>query len=265
MTVRIGTSGWQYRDWRGRFYPSKLPQKLWLEHYLQHFETVELNNTFYRLPPAEVFEQWRRRTPEGFVMTLKVSRYLTHIKQLREPEEPVARFLEHARPLGPRTGPLLVQLPPTLRVDVDRLAHALDQFPSSMRVAFEARHASWFVDEVAELLRARNIPLVLTDRLHRPLEPLWRTADWGYVRLHEGAADPWPHYSLDALQTWADRIASMWSDDEDVFVYFNNDPHGCAVYDAAIFARSCARLGLAVTDAPEPDEHLPVHPPLVQA
>jgi uncharacterized protein YecE (DUF72 family) len=129
--------------------------------------------------------------------------------------------------------------------------HALDQFPAGIRIAFEARHPSWFVDEVADLLRSRNIPLVLTDRLHRPLEPLWRTADWGYVRLHEGAADPWPHYSLDALQTWAERIASSWSEDEDVFVYFNNDPGCYAVSDAIDFAGCVDRTGRSRTRVPD--------------
>ena len=250
VTVRIGTSGWQYKDWRGRFYPAKLPQKLWLEHYLQHFETVELNNTFYRLPGPEVFAGWRERTPPNFVMTLKVSRYLTHIKQLRDPEEPVERFLRHAAPLGDRTGPLLIQLPPHLAADVPRLAHALDQFPPTARVAVEVRHPSWFTEAFEELLRARNIPLVLTDRLHRPLEPLWRTADWGYVRLHEGAEPPWPHYSKAALQDWADRIAARWSDDEDVFVYFNNDPGCYAVADAVDFGTCVTNSGRTATRVP---------------
>ena len=250
MTVRIGTSGWQYRDWRSRFYPAKLPQKRWLEHYLQHFETVELNNTFYRLPAPEVFASWRERTPPGFVMTLKVSRYLTHVKQLRDPEEPVERFLRHAAPLGDRTGPLLIQLPPHLAVDLPRLAHALDQFPPTARVAVEVRHASWFIDGFEELLRSRNVPLVLTDRLGRPLEPLWRTADWGYVRLHEGAADPWPHYPREALRGWADRIAARWSDDEDVFVYFNNDPGCYAVADAVDFAACVVEAGRTPTRVP---------------
>jgi uncharacterized protein YecE (DUF72 family) len=249
--VRIGTSGWQYRDWRGRFYPSKLPQKLWLEHYVEHFETVEVNNTFYRLPPPETFAAWRRRTPAGFVMTLKASRYLTHLRQLRDPEEPVERFLAHAAPLGDRTGPILLQLPPSLRVDVPRLDHALSSFPASARVAVEVRHHSWFTDGLRDLLTRRNVPLVLTDRLGRPLEPLWRTADWGYVRLHEGTGDPWPHYTGEELAAWAERIAARWTDDEDVYVYFNNDPGCSAVYDAVDFAERVRALGRTTTRVPQ--------------
>jgi uncharacterized protein YecE (DUF72 family) len=250
VAVRIGTSGWQYRDWRGRFYPSKLAQKRWLEHYVQHFETVEVNNTFYRLPPAEVFADWRSRTPADFVMTLKVSRYLTHLKQLHDPEEPVERFLTTAAPLGDRTGPILVQLPPSLRADVARLDHALSRFPPAVRVAVEVRHPSWFSDELRALLTGRNTPLVLTDRLGRPLEPIWRTADWGYVRLHEGTGEPWPHYTRAELESWAARVASHWSDDEDVVVYFNNDPGCYAVYDAVEFADCVRSLGRTATRVP---------------
>jgi uncharacterized protein YecE (DUF72 family) len=177
--LHVGTSGWQYRDWRGFLYPDDLPVRRWLEHYVGAFATVEVNSTFYRLPPTETFASWARTLPAGFVMALKASRYLTHIKRLGDPAEPVARFLERAAPLGAYLGPVLVQLPPNFKVDAPRLADALDRFPRTCRLAVELRHPSWFDDTVPELLAERNVALCLTDRGSRVLGPLWRTADWG--------------------------------------------------------------------------------------
>jgi uncharacterized protein YecE (DUF72 family) len=259
VPVWIGTSGWQYKDWRGRFYPPKLALARWLEYYAERFETVEVNNTFYRLPKPETFAAWRDRLPDGFVMTVKANRYITHLKQLHDPEEPVRRFLTAMEPLRERTGPILLQLPPSLSADHDRLAHALDQFPlDRLRVALEVRHRSWFAGdakaETERVLRERNVALVLTDRKSRPLEPIMRTADWGYVRFHEGSASPHPHYSDDALDAWAERIAGCWSDGEDVYTYFNNDHHCWAIHDAMRFAERVRAHGLSPTRVPEPIE-----------
>src|SRR3954470_11863433 len=137
VAVIIGTSGWQYRDWKGRFYPAKLPQRLWLEHYAATCPTVEVNNAFYRLPEKSVFEQWRARTPDGFVVAVKVSRYLTHIKRLADPAEPVSRFVHRAAGLGDRLGPCLLQLPPTLQASAAALDETLREFPPDWRVAVE--------------------------------------------------------------------------------------------------------------------------------
>ncbi len=260
MPVWIGTSGWQYKDWRGRFYPPKLAQVRWLEHYAERFDTVEVNNSFYRLPKPETFASWRSRLPDGFVMTVKVNRYITHLKQLHDPVEPVRRFLDAAAPLKERTGPLLVQLPPSLAVDHDRLSYALDQFPAAYRVAVELRHPSWFGDNTArttEVLSSHGAALVLTDRHERALEPLVRTADWGYVRLHEGAGRPRPHYRERTLAEWASRVAGCWSADEDVYVYFNNDPGCWAVADAVTFATCVRDVGLTPTRVPESEEVSP--------
>jgi uncharacterized protein YecE (DUF72 family) len=235
VTLLVGTSGWQYADWRGRFYPPGVPQRLWLEHYATRFHTVEVNNAFYRLPSREVFEQWRRRTPPGFVVTVKASRYLTHIRRLREPAEPVARLLDRAAGLGDRLGPVLLQLPPTLKADPALLADCLANFPSHVRVAVEPRHESWWTDEVRGVLTDHRAALCWSDRLGRPVTPLWRTADWGYLRLHEGRANPRPRYGRRALRTWAERIQQTWSNAEDAYVYFNNDPGGAAVIDAEAF------------------------------
>lgn len=248
--LHVGTSGWQYRDWRGVLYPEDLPVRRWLAHYVEAFATVEVNNTFYRLPPTETFASWARALPPGFVMTLKASRYLTHIKRLADPAEPVARFLERAAPLREHLGPVLLQLPPTLAVDRPRLADTLDRFPSDCRVAVEFRHPSWFDDSVADLLAEHNAALCLTDRGSRVTGPLWRTADWGYVRFHEGRAHPWPCYGDAALDRWVGRVGELWPADEDVFGYFNNDPGGCAVRDAVRFARLARRRGLYPTRVP---------------
>jgi uncharacterized protein YecE (DUF72 family) len=156
VAVWIGTSGWQYRDWRGTFYPYDAPVRSWLETFANGFATVESNNAFYRLPERRRFEDWARRTPDDFVMAVKVSRYLTHIKRLAEPSEPVERFVDRVAGLGSKLGPVLLQLPPQLKADVGRLEDTLDRFPPSMRVAVEFRHPSWFVDKIRSVLTERG-------------------------------------------------------------------------------------------------------------
>ncbi|NXY98889.1 DUF72 domain-containing protein [Streptomyces sp. BR123] len=237
MPVLVGTSGWQYRDWSGVLYPAGRPQRLWLEEYAAHFATVESNNAFYRLPAPHTFADWRERTPDGFLFAVKASRFLTHIKRLRDPEEPVRRLLAHAEALGDRLGPILLQLPPTLRADPQALDACLACFPPGTRVAVEPRHGSWWNPDVREVLTARGAALCWADRGSRPVTPLWRTADWGYLRFHEGAAQPWPRYGATALRSWAGRIADAWPREADVFAYFNNDPGGAAVRDADAFRR----------------------------
>lgn len=231
MKARVGTSGWQYADWRGAFYPAGLPQRAWLEHYATVFDTVEVNNAFYRLPERHVFEAWAARVPPGFVVAVKGSRFLTHIKRLREPAEPVARLLDRAAGLGDRLGPVLLQLPPTLRADPELLDQALARFPSGQRVAVEPRHDTWWCEEVRAVLVARGAALVWADRAEQAVAPLWRTADWGYLRLHRGGAvDDWS-YSDAALAAWAQRLTDAYRDGE-VFAYCNNDPGAAAPRDA---------------------------------
>jgi uncharacterized protein YecE (DUF72 family) len=252
--IHIGTSGWQYRDWRGRLYPQGLAQARWLSWYVERFQTVEVNNTFYRLPKADTFARWADTAPEGFLFAVKLSRYLSHVLRLRDPEEPVQRFLAHAQPLGDRLGPVLLQLPPDFKADAGRLRATLEAWPPSLRLAVEFRHPTWFTDEVLGLLHDRDVALVLSDRHSRPLEPRPEaTASWGYVRFHEGRATPWPRYGTHALAAWVQRITDRWGDghDRDVFVYFNNDPGGAAVVDAVHFARLARRQGLDVTAVPD--------------
>lgn len=247
--MRIGTSGWQYRDWRGRFYPHEVPHRLWLEHYATAFDTVEVNNAFYRLPERTTFEGWRDRTPEDFEFAVKASRYLTHVKRLREPREPVERLLDRAAGLGGKLGPILVQLPPTLRADPAALDATLAAFPRDVRVAVEPRHDSWWNAEVRDVLRAHNAALCWSDRKGRPQSPLWCTADWGYLRLHEGRAEPRPRYGRQALDTWVARLADAFAD-RSSYVYFNNDPGCAAVCDAATFTRLAERRGVPIGRAP---------------
>ena len=244
--IWIGTSGWQYRDWRGAFYPEDLPQKDWLEWYCRHFRTVELNNSFYRLPEASTFARWRQRTPDGFLMAVKISRFLTHVKKLNEPAEPVHRFLERARELGPRLGPVLIQLPPNFGAAADRLDETLALLPKAIRAAVEFRDASWFSEEVRGVLERHHAAFVLADSPRRKT-PYWRTADWGFLRFHEGRATPRPCYGEDALRTWAERLAGLFKPSEDVYVYFNNDHRCCAVRDARTFAQLCRQAGLEAT------------------
>jgi len=244
MPLLVGTSGWQYRDWRGTFYPPELPLARWLEYYAAAFPTVENNGTFYRLAKPETFADWRSRTPDGFQMAVKASRYLTHIRRLRDPGQPVARLLAAAARLRDRLGPVLLQLPPTMQADPDALDQCLGQFDMQaaadprlhesgpLRVCVEFRHESWWTPEVRRLLERHGAAVCWADRGGRPLGPLWRTADWGYLRLHEGAASPWPRYGRQALRSWLGQIRDTWPADADVYAYFNNDQHGAAPADA---------------------------------
>lgn len=248
MALIVGTSGWQYRHWRDGLYAG-VPQRGWLERYAAAFATVEINAAFYRLPTREAFERWRERTPDDFVMAVKMSRYLTHVRRLRDPREPVGRLLAAAGGLGDRLGPVLLQLPPTLRADGALLSNALAAFPPQVRVAVEPRHDSWWSDEIREVLTAHAAALCWADRCGRPVTPLWRTAGWGYVRFHEGAARPWPRYGTGALRAWADRLGE-WPVGAEVFAYFNNDPGGAAVGDAVRLAGLVAATGRPVTRVP---------------
>jgi uncharacterized protein YecE (DUF72 family) len=257
MPVLIGTSGWQYRDWRGGLYPAGVAQRRWLEHYAGYYLTVENNASFYRLPAAGTFAGWRARTPDDFVMAVKASRYLTHVRQLRDPAEPVARFLGAAAGLGRKLGPVLVQLPPTLRAEPALLDACLAEFRrarppglAQVRIAVEPRHQSWWTGEVRRVLADHGAALCWADRRGRPVTPLWRTAGWGYLRFHEGTAAPWPSYGEQALRSWAERVRAAWPGEADVYAYFNNDPGGAAVVNSATFAALARGLGLAVTRTP---------------
>lgn len=249
MRVLIGTSGWQYPHWRNRFYRAGLPVGRWLEAYADAFATVESNNAFYRLPERRVFEAWAERTPTEFVMAVKVSRYLTHIRRLREPAEAVDRFVGRVTGLGSKLGPVLLQLPPRFHADPDRLRRTLDRFPPDYRVAVEFRDDSWYRDDIRRILVDHRAALCLADR-RGVVTPLWRTADWTYLRFHEGRSRPGPSYGRAALTAWARRLRDGWGRDTEAYVYFNNDPVGAAPRDAARFGRLVDRHGMVASRTP---------------
>ena len=227
--VRIGCSGWQYKDWRERFYPKGCAQRKWLEYYSQTFETVEVNSTFYRLANRDAVARWAENTPEDFVFALKASQYLTHIKRLTNLEEGIARYYERIEPLvqSPKLGPIVWQLPPTFKRDDERLLGALQALPEG-RHCFEFRHETWFTKPVYELLREHDVALVIGDHPQRPWQAHEMTADWTFVRFHYGARGRRGNYSKTELETWAKRI-EQWRRRVEVFVYFNNDWEGFAI------------------------------------
>lgn len=240
--IVIGTSGWQYAHWKDRFYPKGLPQREWLEYFAARFPSVEINNSFYMLPKPSSFEGWRDRTPRDFVFAVKANRYITHLKRLKEPEDPVARFMERARLLGPKLGPVLYQFPPNFPADLERLAHFLSVIPADVPAACEFRHGSWDTHEVRELLDRHGRAWVLADR------PGWRvpphvTGGWSFIRFHQGRRVH-PGYPRAKLRAWADKIAGM--DAREVWIYFNNDPLGAALKDAAALTELLADRGLDV-------------------
>jgi uncharacterized protein YecE (DUF72 family) len=227
--IRIGCSGWNYAHWRnGVFYPPRCPQRLWLDHYARHFDTVEVNATFYRLPRESAVQGWVDGSPPGFLFAIKASRYLTHVKRLTDVEQGIARFLERLRPLlgTAKLGPMLWQLPATFHRDDERLAGALDALPPG-RHCFEFRHESWFADEVYELLRSHGVALVIGDDPRRPFQTLERTAEFMFLRCH-GSGEGGGSYPERELRLWAERIEA-WSEQGDVLAYFNNDWEGFAI------------------------------------
>jgi uncharacterized protein YecE (DUF72 family) len=230
--VHVGCSGWNYRDWRGVIYPEGLPARRWLERYAELFDTVEVNNTFYRLPSRSAVEGWVEQTPRGFVIAVKASRYLTHVKRLRELGKGVRRYFSAIKPLAdsPKLGPVLWQLPATFQRDDDRLASALEQLTDG-RHCFEFRHQSWFVPEVYELLRRHRAALVIGDDPERPFQSHEITANWTYIRFHRGNRGRRGNYSKRELEQWKRRIAS-WRAEVEVFAYFNNDWEGFAPSNA---------------------------------
>ena len=229
-TVRIGTSGWEYRHWKGRFYPRDLVHDRWLEHYATEFDTVELNNSFYRLPSAKQFGTWGRRVPGDFRFAVKASRYLTHVKRLRDPREPVERFWRSARHLGPRLGPVLYQLPPRWNPDLERLEAFLAAVPDAAQ-AIEFRDRRWYGDETTRLLERAEVALCLHDMPGSQTEPR-AIGPLVYVRFHGAGAKYGGTYSPQRLAAWADRIVAWAADGLPVWAYFNNDAAAHAVRDA---------------------------------
>jgi uncharacterized protein YecE (DUF72 family) len=230
--IHIGTSGWMYRDWRGVLYPARLPARRWLGFYTTSFDTVEINNTFYRLPAEETFVSWRRQAPPGFFYAVKANRYLTHQRKLKDAAEPLDLFLGRARLLEARLGPVLYQLPPYWRCDRARLASFLALLPHDVQHVIEFREPSWYKDDVRRLLTEAGVNLCIHDS-RRGAGPPWVTGPLVYVRFH-GPTDPTcaGRYRRPHLRQWARTIDGFRQAGHDVWAFFNNDVAGHAVINA---------------------------------
>jgi uncharacterized protein YecE (DUF72 family) len=209
VNILVGTSGWSYKEWKGSFYPAKMPAEEMLRFYSGHFPAVEVNNSFYRIPAERVLANWAEQVPQTFRFILKASRRITHNSRLADEDGSLEYFLRAVNPLGDRLGPTLFQLPPTFKKDIDRLRSFLERLPRRWPAAFEFRHPSWFTDEVYHLLRGKDVPLVAVDadETEGGSSPLVTTASWGYIRLRRSA------YDGAELERWAATIrASPWTD-----------------------------------------------------
>jgi uncharacterized protein YecE (DUF72 family) len=229
--IRIGCSGWNYRHWRELFYPKGLPARRWFEFYAEHFDTVEINNSFYRLPKAEIFAKWRDQAPPGFCYAVKANRFLTQAKKLKDCEEPLARMMTPFRALGDRLGPILYQLPPRFRINLERLETFLELLPRDVVNVFEFRDRSWLVPETYQLLDrygaafcVHDMPGSATDRL--------ATGPIIYVRFHGGEGKYWGRYSDEGLLSWSDWIVEQARAGRPAWCYFNNDIDAHAIHDA---------------------------------
>ncbi|HET7006861.1 MAG TPA: DUF72 domain-containing protein [Candidatus Binatia bacterium] len=230
---RVGTSGYQYDHWRGIFYPPTLPRKNWFAFYAEHFDTVEINNTFYGLPSAESVDSWLKQAPSEFCYTLKFSRYGSHLKRLKEPRATIKNFLQRARRLKTTLGPILVQLPPKWDVNIGRLHGFLNAASRSIRWSFEFRDRRWLCEEVYAVLQRHNAALCIHDMIEN--HPRRLTADWTYLRFHGDHYSG--NYSAQSLKQQAKWITQQLADGRDVFAYFNNDAQGHALGNAADLKR----------------------------
>jgi uncharacterized protein YecE (DUF72 family) len=247
--LRVGCSGWNYASWRGEFYPHGVPAGRWLAYYSAQFDTTEANGTFYRLPEYDTFAAWAAQTPKGFAMAVKASRFLTHLKRLRDPEEPLRRLFERAAGLGAKLGPVLYQLPPQMRVDRGRLEGFLAALPrhlpgvprQRLRHVVEFRDPTWYSDDVFALLHAYGVALCLHDKRGAA----WTSALPGpclYVRFHGTSGHYRGSYGRAALDGWAKRLAAAWQGGQDVYAYFNNDPGATATRNALSLRRRIAAV-----------------------
>jgi len=238
--VNVGCSGWQYKHWRGDFYPATLPATRWLEYYATHFDTVEINNSFYRLPLAETFAEWRRRVPSSFVYAVKASRYLTHMKKLKDPAPPIALFFSRARKLGRRLGPVLYQLPPRWPRNLERLETFLQALPKHIFHAIEFRHPSWYGDGTFALLTRYHVAMCLHD-MAESASGRRMVGPFLYLRLH-GPQRYTGRYSDYVLDAWAEWCAGCHQQGMPVYAYFNNDAGGHAPRDAVRLRERLLRL-----------------------
>ena len=229
--IRIGCSGWNYKHWRERFYPKGMPARRWFEFYAEHFDTVEINNSFYRLPSPETFDKWREQAPPGFCYAVKANRYITQAKKLLDPEEPLDRMMIAARHLRDRLGPILYQLPPSLGLNLDRLEHFLAILPRDVVSVFEFRNRSWYVPRTYDLLERYGASFCAHDMPGSASEPI-AVGPVAYVRFHGDEGKYWGRYSDEGLLTWADWMLEQRRAGRPVWAYFNNDIDAHAIHDA---------------------------------
>jgi uncharacterized protein YecE (DUF72 family) len=226
----IGTSGWHYKHWFGTFYPPHVKSSGQFQYYLQFFSTVEINNSFYRLPSAKTFANWRKASPHQFIFSVKASRYITHMKKLKDPETSLHKFLTHVHALKEKLGPVLFQLPPGWKLNTGRLKEFLQCLPAPGRYVFEFRNPSWYHPDVFALLKKYNCAFCIYE-LNGHLTPFELTADFVYIRLHGPSAKYQGNYSENILRKWS-RYCKNWLKTKDVFVYFDNDEAGYAAFNA---------------------------------
>jgi uncharacterized protein YecE (DUF72 family) len=227
----IGTSGWSYGHWKGVFYPQELKTSKWLAFYIEHFKTVEINNTFYHLPTENAFEGWKAAAPEDFIYALKASRFITHMKRLKDAKEPLKLFLSRARILKKNLGPVLFQLPPRWGCNISRLGEFLRLLPGNLKFVFEFRDRSWFTEEVFGLLRKKGIALCIYS-MPDFTSPVEVTAPFTYIRFHGTGTLYRGRYTLEELKNWARTIKGFSGKGLDVYAYFNNDAFANAVFNA---------------------------------
>src|SRR5205085_57040 len=229
--IRIGCSGWTYRHWRELFYPKGLPQRRWFEYYAGHFDTAEINNSFYRLPKAETFEKWRAQAPPGFCYAVKANRFLTQAKKLKDCAEPLQRMMVPFRALGDRLGVILYQLPPHFRINLERLADFLALAPKDVTNVFEFRDPSWYADETFALLEKHGASFCVHDMKGSETERI-AVGPAADIRLHGAGGKYWGRYSDDALLSWTDWLVRQAKSGRRIWCYFNNDIHAHAIHDA---------------------------------
>jgi uncharacterized protein YecE (DUF72 family) len=244
--VRIGTSGWYYDHWKGLFYPKGLPKNKWFEHYAQHFETVEINNTFYHLPKHETISKWHGQAPTNFLYAVKANRYITHIKRLKDVSAELERFFEATALFKEKLGPVLYQLPPSLQKDLELLETFIGLLPKAPVAVFEFRNNSWYGPETFELLRRFNAGLCIHDMPGRQ-SPREITAEVIYVRLHGSAGKYSGNYPDSELSKWAKWLSEHAKEVRRIFVYFNNDVGGHAIKNAKQLRR---QMGLKESQRP---------------
>ena len=229
--IWIGTSGWHYPYWREVFYPPKMQPRDYMDYYLRFFRTVEVNNSFYRLPSPETFTAWGASVPDDFTFAVKGSRFITHMKKLKDPQQSLERFLHNVGFLENKLGPILFQLPPTWKLNYERLKDFVEALPTYHRYTFEFRHPSWYSEQVYELLQQHNIAFCIYE-LAMHLSPIQLTTDFVYVRLHGPGGKYQGSYSDSVLQEWADQAREWKEQGKDVYIYFDNDQNAYAAFNA---------------------------------